>query len=123
MSKIDIIIPIYKAHDTLGRALASIACQWGKEDIIVTLVNDACPEGSYDDIIERFKPELCIQELKLEQNQGPGDARQLGMDKTQGDNVFIMDSDECLASDLSIFYLSYELADEQPPVIFYDQVI
>lgn len=123
MSKIDIIIPIYKAHDTLGRALASIACQWGKEDIIVTLVNDACPERSYDDIIERFKPELCIQELKLEQNQGPGDARQLGMDKTQGDYIFFMDSDDCLASALSIFFLRNELDAHPELVVVSGQVI
>lgn len=116
MEKIDIIIPVYKAHNTLGRALASIACQWGKEDVKVTLVNDACPEGDYQEIINRFLPELDIQELILKNNVGPGDARQYGIDNTNNAYILFLDADDCLASALSLFFLREKL-DNNPSLV------
>lgn len=94
MEKIDIIIPAYKAHETLGRALASIACQTIVDKIKVTVVNDCCPQGSYKHIIRHFTSFLDIQELKLKENVGPGAARQYGIDHTSNDYIVFMDADD-----------------------------
>ena len=41
--QIDIIIPAYNAHNTIDKALASIACQNISDKIKVTIVNDCSP--------------------------------------------------------------------------------
>ena len=99
---IDIIIPVYKAHDTLFSCLASIAMQTIAPKIQVTLVNDQCPEGDYTDIIQRFDGYLSIQELMLEHNVGPGDARQYGIEHTTCPFIFFVDADDVLLTTRAI---------------------
>lgn len=94
--KIDLIVPVYKAHKTLFKLLCSIAQQERTEEVKVTLVNDCCPEGSYKNIIKRFKGSLDIQELKMPKNSGPGAARQYGIDHTDCPYIMFADADDTL---------------------------
>jgi glycosyltransferase involved in cell wall biosynthesis len=71
--KIDVIIPAYKAHDTILRTLSSIIAQTILEDLTITIVNDCCPDGSY----KKFKPYIDIKEIKLKKKV----ARQKGIDE------------------------------------------
>ena len=45
--RIDVIIPAYKAQDTIIRTLSSIAMQTIKDDVDVTIVND-CDGVGYE---------------------------------------------------------------------------
>lgn len=111
MSKeVDIIIPVYKAHDTLFNCLASIAVQSAAPKIQVTLVNDQCPEGDYQEIIDVFKGRLDIQELFMETNSGPGDARQYGIEHTNSPFIFFVDADDMLMGPRAIEWMYTELA-------------
>lgn len=94
--KIDLIIPVYKAHKTLFKLLCSIAQQEEVDKIKVTLVNDCCPEGSYKEIIKRFSDVLDIQEFQLPENGGPGVARQYGIDHTNCPYIMFADADDTL---------------------------
>ena len=76
---IDIIIPIYNSRKTLPYTLLSICRQSIKEKVRVLLVDD-CSSDSYDDIVEKFSNELKIKIVSLDNNSGPGVARQYGME-------------------------------------------
>ena len=81
-SGIDVIVPAYRAHATLGRTLDSIAAQTIAGELCVVVVDDACPEGGYRDVVAPFLSRLNIQLLRLPRNLGPGGARQAGIDAT-----------------------------------------
>lgn len=100
--KVDVIIPAYKAHKTLIRTLSSIAMQNTISDIYVTIVNDACPEGDYQDYVKMFSPYFKIREIICDENKGPGVARQIGIDYGNAEFFTCIDADDTFASTIAI---------------------
>ena len=94
--KIDVIIPAFKAHSTMMRCLSSIACQTIIDDVSVTIVNDCCPERDYSDFVKMFSSHMEIQEIRAAKNGGPGVARQLGIDSSDGEFITCVDADDML---------------------------
>lgn len=101
-NKIDVIIPAYKAQETIIRTLSSIACQSILEDVEVTIVNDCCPNGNYEKFVKMFSPYMKIREIKMEQNGGPGLARQYGIDNTENQYFTCIDADDTFAGTLAL---------------------
>lgn len=101
-NRIDIIIPAYKAQGTLLRTLSSIAAQSILDDLDVTIVNDCCPNGDYQALVKMFKPFMSIKEIKLEENGGPGVARQYGIDNTEDEFFTCIDADDTFAGALAL---------------------
>lgn len=94
-NRIDVIIPAYNVEDNiLYRCLASIACQDIKDDIVVTIVDDASTEQNYEQVIQLFKNNLTINLLRYDTNGGPGVARQYGLDRTHNGYVTFIDADD-----------------------------
>lgn len=93
---VDLIIPTYKARDTLPKALDSLLTQT-KQLFITTIVQD-CDGEDYSDIIEEYRKRgLQIRYICTEENIGPGRARQYAMDTdTMCDYFMFMDSDDML---------------------------
>ena len=93
---VNLIIPTYKARDTLPAALDSLVAQT-KKLFIITIVQDADDED-YTDIINEYRSRgLQIKLLQMPENGGPGLARQYGMDHdTMCDYFMFMDSDDIL---------------------------
>lgn len=94
MEKIDIIIPAFKAHNFLPKLLGSIISQTIVKDIKVYIINDCCPEGDYQDIVNHFKNFIDIEELCLPENGGPGVARQYGIDHSKAPFIIFADADD-----------------------------
>lgn len=92
--KLDVIIPAHKAHGTLLQALSSIAIQTIADRVRVTVVDDCCPEGGYEEIVEIFRPALDVQLIRMEKNSGPGLARQKGIDSTSAEFYTFLDADD-----------------------------
>ena len=98
MSKLNIIIPAYKATKTINRALASIYMQTIKDELRVTIVSDS--DGiDYSD--NMFKDDLNITYLSTDKNMGAGGARQLGLDNSEDMYIMFMDADDALSSAFS----------------------
>lgn len=91
--KIDIIIPAYKAQNTIDKTVASIVIQNISDEVIVTIVNDG-DKNNYKKTIDRFKDIIEIQEIKLPENAGPGVARQFGIDNTSCPYFTCIDADD-----------------------------
>lgn len=101
-NRIDIIIPAYKAHNTILRTLASIAQQTILDDIDVTIVNDCCPEGDYGAFVSMFAPHMSIREIRLDENGGPGAARQFGIDSTRDEFFTCIDADDTFSGAIAL---------------------
>jgi len=99
--KIDVIIPAYKAQTTIIRTLSSIAMQSMVDDINVVIANDA-DEIGYAEYVKIFKPFMDIYEIILDENGGPGVARQFGIDNTQSRYFTCIDADDTFANAFSL---------------------
>lgn len=93
MPKIDVIIPAYKAQNTILRTLSSIAEQEILDDLEVTIVNDADGIG-YKEFVDMFSPYMKIKEIVLKENSGPGEARQYGLENTTNPLITFIDADD-----------------------------
>lgn len=114
--QIDIIIPMYHSTKTIQQTLGSILMQTVIEDIQVTLVNDGDGQD-YNSIIKPFTDLMHIQELKMPRNQGPGAARQFGIDHTSASYIMFVDSDDTLNSPFAVELLLRELEQNQDYVM------
>jgi len=99
--KIDIIIPAYKAQNTITMTLGSIMIQSIVDQVKVTIVND-CDGIGYKNIVNTFKQFVEIEELTLKENGGPGVARQHGIDNTKLPFLTFIDADDTFASAFSL---------------------
>ena len=88
-------IPVYKAKDTLPKALDSLLAQT-KEMFIVCLSIDGDGED-YSDIIKTYQNRgLKIRVINSKENGGPGMARQRILDTTQCEYLIYLDADDML---------------------------
>lgn len=99
--KVSIISPVYNAANTIGRFLTSLASQTHK-DIEIVLVDD---HGN-DDSMERARQFVRSEGLETRVvyvdggcNQGPGEARNLGIAHATGDYIAFVDSDDWIEPD------------------------
>lgn len=102
---VDIIIPAYNCEDTLNTALASVATQKldDGDSLLVTIVNDKSTSvPNYNAFVEYWSALFPIQEVDKEENAGCGQARQTGMDETDGDYFMFLDADDVLGSPFAI---------------------
>ena len=94
--KLSIIIPVYKAKKTLPRAINSINNQKIKINTfkveIIIIVDDG---KNYKEIIPKLKKGIMVKIIKTNGiKTGPGNARNLGVDKAKGEFVGYLDADD-----------------------------
>lgn len=82
---LDIIIPTYKNKNGLRRTLNSIP---SNPNVNVIVIND-CSNIDYTDIIEQY-PSLIL--YQLDENVGPGMARQYGIEHSNGTYITFLDT-------------------------------
>lgn len=88
-------IPVYKARDTLPKALDSLCAQ--TKDMFLVCLSIDCDGEDYSDIIEEYRRRgLHIRVINATENGGPGAARQKVIDTTQCEFLIFMDSDDML---------------------------
>lgn len=101
--KISIIVPVYNTETYLRRCIDSILSQTFKEFEIL-LIDDGSTDGSYDIIQEYAGLDLRIRGFHQE-NSGVTSARKLGVQKSRGEWVSFVDSDDELFPEaLSVLY-------------------
>lgn len=121
MSKIDLIIPTYKARETIFQALSSIAIQSVAKDINVIMVVDH--DGlSYDDLYHKFDGVFGnFTVYYLAENGGPAVARQYGIDKSNSPYVMFLDADDTFSGAFAVELLANNL-DKEPNVVLVSSV-
>jgi len=96
---ISFVIPAYKASLTIGETLSSVtAAQVPKGwTIEIIVANDGSPDGPEQEVaVQGFEGVLY---LSHEPNQGKCAALNLGISKSHGDIIILLDADDTLVSD------------------------
>lgn len=97
LSKVSIIVPIYKVEKYLNRCIDSIIDQTYK-NLEIILVDDGSPDMSGEIIDEYRKKDSRIISLH-KKNGGLSDARNYGMKYVTGEYIFFLDSDDYIKSE------------------------
>ena len=95
--KMSAIIPVYNSARYLPEALASVLMQKDIPEIEVICIDD----GSTDDsaaILDFWGKRDSRMNIIHQKNQGPGVARNAGLDAAKGEYVFFLDADDRLSS-------------------------
>jgi len=116
LKKIDIVIPVFKAKETIVRTLGSILIQSLVKECKVTLVNDY--DGlDYSSIINTFSPYFEIVEIRLDKNCGAGVARQVGIDNSNLTYFTCIDADDSFSSTFALEFLLNKMEKEENAVL------
>lgn len=91
MSRVSVIIPVYKGADFVAQAMESALSQT-HQDIEVIVVNDGSPDNSK----EIIQPYLCDPRVKYieQQNAGVANARNTGISLATGKYIAFLDQDD-----------------------------
>lgn len=98
MHLISVIVPVYNVAPYLKRCLDSVVCQtYSNYEVI--LIDDGSTDGSgeiCDDYADKY-PHIRVYH---QQNSGVSSARNLGIDKANGDFLTFIDSDDIIEFDM-----------------------
>lgn len=92
-----VIIPVYKAEQTLRRCLDSLLNQ-DYNGVEIILVNDGSPDES-GKICEAYQARYSTVHYYSKENGGVSSARNVGLNVAKGEYVLFVDSDDYVTSD------------------------
>lgn len=88
-----IIIPAYNEAERITKALDSIP---KREDIEVLLIDDGSTDNTVQ-VVEQKAPQFpCLRIIRLPENKGLGNAKNVGYDNARGDYINQLDADDYL---------------------------
>jgi glycosyltransferase involved in cell wall biosynthesis len=109
MPKVSVIIPTYNRADFIAEAIKSVLAQ-SLRDFEVIVIDDGSTDNTQD-IVSTFPVRYLWQE-----NQGPGAARNKGIDLAQGQYLVFLDSDDVLLS--NALEVGVQVLDHHPEAAF-----
>ena len=107
--KVSVIIPTYNREKTILRALQSVLDQT-YTNIEVLVIDDGSTDGTAD-IVNGVNDER-VKYIVLEKNDGPSNARNMGVQMAEGEWIAFQDSDDCWHKDKLEVQMAY--AKEHP---------
>lgn len=93
---VSVIIPAFNASDFIGQAISSALNQTYR-DLEVIVVDDASSDGTMQ-VARGFQDER-VRLVRHQENQGPGAARNTGMEVARGHWVAFLDADDWMQDD------------------------
>ena len=93
--KYSIIVPVYNRPDEVDELLESL-CSQTLKDFEVVIVEDGSQKPCKD-VCDKYAGILDLH-YYLKENSGPGQSRNYGVERAQGEYVIILDSDVVLPS-------------------------
>lgn len=95
MKKISVIIPMYNAEKTIEECLDSLVDQTIFKDIELVIVDDCSTDKSPGIVMEyesRYSDSIVF--IRLDENAGPGNARNVALGYASGEYIGFVDSDD-----------------------------
>jgi len=115
MNKVSVVIPCYKAQETIRKTLASIAMQTIADELEVVVANDA--DGlSYDEILKDFQY-LDIHFVVNSENRGCAGARNLGIESATGDHLVFVDADDMFSTPIALEIMRNEITKNEADML------
>lgn len=116
--KYSVIIPIYKAENTLNKCVDSLLCQ-NYDDVEIILVNDGSPDNS-DEICKTYSAQYENITYIEQENKGVSAARNAGLDIASGEYVLFVDSDDSVSGD---YFAALEQIDESYDFVMFSHCL
>lgn len=117
--KYSIITPMFNSFELMGRYFESLNNQTYK-NFEVIIVDDFSTDGSYEKVrAYASKSPLTISVYRAEKNMGPGNARNIGMDKARGEWITFVDNDDWIDID-TIEKINAVIEREKTDCVIYD---
>ena len=91
--KYSIIVPVYNRPDEVDELLESL-CSQTLKDFEVVIIEDGSQKPCKD-VCDKYADILDLH-YYLKENSGPGQSRNYGVERAQGEYVIILDSDVVL---------------------------
>lgn len=95
MTKISVILPVFNGKRFIAKAIESVLDQ-SLKDFELIIVDDGSTDSTRE-VIDSFDDERII--LISQPNQGPGQARNSGLEVASGEYVMFLDADDWFCSD------------------------
>lgn len=92
MPRVDVVIATYNRPDRLERCLQALARQT-YNDFGVIVIDDASERPAEQGISEAIRERLSVRVIRLEENRGPGRARNFGVAASTSDLIAFVDDD------------------------------
>lgn len=99
--KVSIIIPIFKVEKYIKRCLESVVSQ-DYSDIECILVNDCSPDDSFSIakyFVDKYTGHISFSLVSHNINKGLSEARNTGINRSKGDYIYFLDSDDAIPND------------------------
>lgn len=90
--KVSIVVPLYNRKETIGRCLESLMNQTLKEIEIIVVDDGSADHGA--EVVREYQKRDGRIHLLLQENQGPGAARNAGIRASHGTYVGFVDCDD-----------------------------
>ncbi len=102
--KVSVIVPVYRAEDTIGRCLTALQEQT-LSDLELIFVDDCGGDGSLACLRDAAAKDPRIRILQNPVNSGPGTSRNAGIEAANGEYLSFVDADDYPAPDfLELLY-------------------
>lgn len=107
MTDISVVIPVYgcrdalfELHERLVKALDELVNEYE-----IILVDDRCPQNSWEDIVKICEQDKRVHGVRLSRNFGQHKAIKAGIDLANGEYIITMDCDlQDRPEDIALFY-------------------
>ena len=109
MVKVSVIIPVFNVEKYLKECIESISNQ-SLEDIERICIDDGSTDNSLN-ILNDYADDDCRFKIILQDNLGPGAARNEGISIAEGKYIYFMDSDDIL--ELNALEKLYDLSEDK----------
>jgi CDP-glycerol glycerophosphotransferase len=118
LPRISVVLPVYGVPEYLDECLDSVLGQaLGATEVIA--VDDASPDACGQILDARARTDPRLQVIHLAENAGPGNARNIGLERATGDYVWFADADDLLAEG-ALAEITARLARDRPDVLLID---
>ena len=94
-----IIVPVYNLEDLVVRALDSVP---RRQDLEVLIIDDGSTDNTYM-VCQKYAndhADLAVRIIRLKENKGLGNAKNVGYDNAHGDYINQLDADDYLYTDV-----------------------
>lgn len=117
--KLSVVMPVWNAAKYLPEALASVLMQKDAPALEVICVDDGSTDASAE-IAAFWQARDARLKVIRQANQGPGAARNAGLDAARGEYVFFLDADDRLSSGAALRAACEQAAADDLDMLFAD---
>ena len=96
---ISVIMPVYNAQNTIKMAINCLQKQTIK-DIEILIIDDCSTDNTAKIITEIAQTDNRVKYICMDKNSGPGVARNVGLEKANGEYIGFMDADDIIVPDM-----------------------